>query len=263
MPLILDTLRAVFLTLLWAVLSCIASPARSQDSGTEPVDRAQAFVDFNTTPPRRYQPCPGATTVFYEAESGAEIASLSAMACQKFLKHLDFVLNRLPPHARGSYSTTHFFLMLGEKSAQGGHKSGMRFVSRGSRMADRGYDLRWEDGIVVYSTTNLMYLTDLWTRKAILHEMAHAWHLRNWPAQHPPLLQAWRKAVAAGRYRNVQDVNGKTIASAYATANHLEYFAELSAAYFVGINYQPYDRTGLSVYDPLGHDTVEDLWGIR
>ena len=29
---------------------------------------------------------------------------------------------------------------------------------------------------------------------------------------------------------------------AYAATNHLEYFAELSCMYFVGCNYEPFDR---------------------
>ena len=64
-------------------------------------------------------------------------------------------------------------------------------------------------------------------------------------------------------YRDVQDMNGKLIPRAYATANQLEYFAELSAAYFVGINYFPYDRAGLQRYDPAGAAMVEAVWSLR
>ena len=51
----------------------------------------------------------------------------------------------------------------------------------------------------------------------------------------PEILAAWQNAESAGLYRNVNDVNGKLLAEGYATRNQLEYFAELSAAYFVGI----------------------------
>lgn len=127
-------------------------------------------------------------------------------------------------------------------------------------MVKAGYDLRWEDGVVVYSTTNLLYLSELWTRKAILHELAHAWHLRNWPPRHAPMEVAWQRVRDAGMYRDVRDVSGKTIPSAYALTNALEYFAELSAAYFVGINYFPYDRRGLLRYDPVGAALVKAMW---
>ncbi|AOW14387.1 hypothetical protein LPB72_03385 [Hydrogenophaga crassostreae] len=246
------------------LLLCLCGPAAwAQTNSSGSGDSAKAFVNFNNSPPRKYQRCTGSTKAFYESEPGAEKSRLSARACRKFLTHLGFVLNSLPAHARGAYRDTNFFLMLGETSTQGGHKSGMRFVTRGSRLAEKGYDPRWEDGIVVYSTTNLMYLSELWTRKAILHEMAHAWHLRNWPVKHPPLMSAWQKTRAAGLYLNVQDLAGKSIPKAYATVNQLEYFAELSAAYFVGINYQPFDRAGLAAYDPVGSAAVEAMWGLR
>ena len=51
--------------------------------------------------------------------------------------------------------------------------------------------------------------------------------------------------------------------TAYATVNQLEYFAEVSAMYFVGGNYFPYDRDGLRVYDPKGVAMVELLWKVR
>lgn len=246
------------------VLLCLCGPAAwAQANSGLAGDNAKGFVRFNNSPPRIYQRCPGSTKVFFESEPGPEKSELSAQACRKFLTHLGFALDSLPAHVRGAYRDTNFFLMLGEKSTQGGHKSGMRFVARGSPMAEEGYDPRWEDGIVVYSTTNLMYLTELWTRKAILHEMAHAWHLRNWPVKHRPLMNAWQKTLAAGLYLDVQDLEGKPIPKAYATVNQLEYFAELSAAYFVGINYQPFDRAGLAAYDPAGKAAVEAMWGLR
>ena len=49
----------------------------------------------------------------------------------------------------------------------------------------------------------------------------------------------------------------------YAAQNHLEYFAELTAMYFVGANYFPRDRAGLKAYDPAGYALVETLWGLN
>lgn len=220
------------------------------------------FVNFDV-PQRSLRPCPGAATVFYEMEPGDDKASLSAQACRKFIDALGQVTQQLPPTARPFFEGFRFFLMLGEKSALGGHRSGMRFVRRGEPREANGYDPRWAHGIVVYSTNNLMVLSELWTRKAILHEMAHAWHIGHWPEKHPPILSAWQQAMERGLYRDVQDVNGKVIPKAYATTNQLEYFAELSAAYFVGINYFPYDRAGLRRYDPAGAAMVEAVWALR
>lgn len=226
--------------------------------GAEPVER----IDFKH-PQRSYLRCPGQAGVFHEQEAGEEKAALSASACRKFAEHQAHVLQQLPASARPFFNGVNVFLMLGEKSALGGHRSGMRFVRQGEPRDANGYDPRWAHGIVVYSSTNLMHLSGLWTRKAILQEMAHAWHIGHWPERHPPILSAWQQAMDRRLYRDVQDVNGKLIPTAYATTNQLEYFAELSAAYFVGINHFPFDREGLRRYDPAGAAMVEAVWSLR
>lgn len=66
-----------------------------------------------------------------------------------------------------------------------------------------------------------------------------------------------------GLYRNIKDNKGKIISKAYAIKNHLEYFAELSAIYFVGGNYFPEKAEELFVYDRGGNDLVIQLWGAR
>jgi len=53
---------------------------------------------------------------------------------------------------------------------------------------------------------------------------------------------------------------GKTLR--YAAQNQLEYFAELSAMYFVGCNYPPANRSELKAYDPAGYDMIERYWDV-
>jgi hypothetical protein len=69
--------------------------------------------------------------------------------------------------------------------------------------------------------------------------------------------------VQTGLYKDVMDNKSRVIASAYAIKNPLEYFAELSAASFVGINYHPFDKKGLERYDPTGHRMIEQPWSTR
>lgn len=40
----------------------------------------------------------------------------------------------------------------------------------------------------------------------------------------------------------------------------LEYFAELSCMYFVGCNYQPFNRKQLKDYDPVGYAMIQQMW---
>ena len=46
----------------------------------------------------------------------------------------------------------------------------------------------------------------------------------------------------------------------YASLNPLEYFAEISEAYFGYNDYFPFNRSQLKAHDPFGHDLVETLW---
>jgi hypothetical protein len=73
----------------------------------------------------------------------------------------------------------------------------------------------------------------------------------------------WAHAIDAGLFQTVRKEDQGAHNPNYAAQNHLEYFAELTAMYFVGAEYFPRDRLGLRVYDPDGHDLVEKLWGFR
>lgn len=173
---------------------------------------------------------------------------------------LDDVFSLLPSRAANNLSDLTIFLMWGEESANGGRKSGMSYIRKGEPNNYAYLDPEWGHSLVIYSANNLIYLNKLWSRKAIMHELAHAWHIMNWPEKHPPIYDAWNKTKNSSRFKNVKEVKGKTIKNAYARKNQLEYFAELSAIYFVGGNYYPYHRKGLEKYDPEGYKMVQALW---
>jgi hypothetical protein len=62
----------------------------------------------------------------------------------------------------------------------------------------------------------------------------------------------------------VRDVEtGKTLESAYALVNQLEYFAELSCMYFAKCNYEPSTRRELKDYDPVGYAMIRKLWKLQ
>lgn len=82
-------------------------------------------------------------------------------------------------------------------------------------------------------------------------------------SQHAPIVDAYNAAKASGLYLRVKNDKGGLIAKAYATHNQLEYFAELSAIYFVGGNYYPFDRARLIRYDPVGTQMLRRLWGTK
>jgi hypothetical protein len=151
--------------------------------------------------------------------------------------------------------------MWGVAAPNGGRNSGMAYIRQGEPNNYPDLDPRWNHVIVIYSAENLMYLDSVWTKKALMHELAHAWHIINWPEKYEPIDSAYRIARSAGLYRNVKDRKGKVMPEAYALRNQLEYFAELSAMHFVGGNYFPFDRAGLAQYDRVGERMLRNLWG--
>jgi len=221
--------------------------------------RQKDVVDFSS-PRREYTQLPGDLYIFVEDGMARSDPKTFDAATTKLRAVLPELIARLPEPTRKTFMSMHFYLMWGKKSPLGGLDNGMRYVRRGEPGPRNHYDRRWENSIVIYSADNLLYLDDLWTRKALMHEMGHAWHLLNWTEKHPPIYTAWQNAVATGLYTNANDSKGRILPKAYALQNQLEYFAELSAGYFVGLNYHPFTSEALRSYDPVGWKMIEKLW---
>lgn len=181
-------------------------------------------------------------------------------ATDRLVQNLDRIMRVTPPRTHGDFTRLTFYVMEGSGAPQGGRDSGLAFYRPGAPLHRQNLDPAWNDVVVVYSAKNYCKITDLWACKSLMHELGHAYHLHHWAEQDPEILAAWQNATAKGLYRGVKDVNGKTLVEAYAAKNQLEYFAELSAAYFVGINYFPFDRPGLAKYDPVGYRLIERYW---
>ena len=211
-------------------------------------------------PARAYIAEKGRWNIYVEESMKEGDLELYTSSIAKLNKTLDYVFSVMPKNARKELSKLRVFLLWGEASPLGGRKSGMSYIRKGEPENYSYLDKRWEHALIVYSAENLMYLNKLWSRKAVFHELSHAWHIVNWPEKHPPIYEAWKNAKNENKFVRVRDFKGKTINSAYARKNQLEYFAELSAMYYVGGNYYPYDKEGLKKYDPKGYKMVEMLW---
>lgn len=151
--------------------------------------------------------------------------------------------------------------MYGPKAHGGGKSNGLEYFQKTAPQYHPELDSRWGDAIVVYSAPNYTRISDLWAQKALMHELAHAYQLEQWPEHQPDIQQAWENARDSGLYHNVKDVEtGKSIPNAYALVNQLEYFAEVTCMYFARCNYQPSDREQLKAYDPVGYAMIRKLW---
>ncbi len=211
-------------------------------------------------PQRNYIQEPGKWRIYVEASMHKGNSKLYRESVDTLKNVIDKLFSTIPAHAAQQLESLKFYLMWGEASPDGGRKSGMSYIRKGEPENYLYLDSQWEHSIVVYSAKNLIYLNGLWAKKALMHELAHAWHITNWPQRYPPIYSAWKNAKQQRLYLNVNEVKGGKIDKAYALKNQLEYFAELSAIYFVGGNYFPYDKNRLANYDPQGLKMVETLW---
>ena len=155
------------------------------------------------------------------------------------------------------------FLLYGPKATGGGRSSSFQYFRPGAPKYSPYLDERMSNSVLIFSAYNYNYLDPLWSIKGLVHELAHAWHFLHWKEKEPGIYDAWAAAMKAGLYKSDVAADAKNIKTLrYAAQNQLEYFAELSAMYFVGCNYPPANRSELKAYDPVGYDMIERYWGM-
>jgi hypothetical protein len=102
----------------------------------------------------------------------------------------------------------------------------------------------------------------------LMHELAHSLHDRILGLEHWRVKAAYRQAIDRHLYdavsiRQYDDDGGYDTrpGPAYARTNHIEYFAELSVAYFGLSRWSfPFSREELKAHDPEGFALMESFW---
>ncbi len=251
----------------WLVVICLALCGGPQlefaQERKTPLPPPQKYVDFRK-PPREYVTThAGKWTVMVEKQLHADTPALAKQALARLTKKLGEAMKALPEPSHAKLQKLRIFLMYGPKAKGGGHDEGLDYIQKNEPAHYKQLDPRWASGVVIYSAENYVQISEFWAIKALVHEFAHAHHLEQWPEDQPDILRAWQNAMKRRLYHGVKDDQGKTVAKAYAATNQLEYFAELSCVYFVGCNYQPFNRKELKAYDPVGYAMIEKMWGLK
>jgi hypothetical protein len=198
------------------LLRCLAMVIAGTASAGEHADsRAVARAkkdgaDFRR-PQRDYVAVSGARRIFVEKSLMDRKPELGRRVAAKLEVTLAAVSDRLPEKSKSTLSRVSYHVMCGKDSPQGGRANGMSYIRNGEPNNYPHLDPRWEHSIVIFSADNFMYLDELWTRKSLMHELAHAWHIANWPDRHPPTYDAWRRSRENKLYRNVPDYKGATL----------------------------------------------------
>jgi hypothetical protein len=125
-------------------------------------------------------------------------------------------------------------------------------------LAENGYPEYWAEGIQLGNAANYLNWTNI-QPAMVLHELAHAWHHQVLGFDQPAIKAAFEAAMASGIYADVAYSGGGT-QEAYATTNHIEYFAELTEAYFWVNDFYAFTKDELESFDPLGFLVVQDAW---
>ena len=246
----------VFLLLLLQLISGVAQAqtAKSDDRKDHP--------DYRN-PPRQYEEVTiDDRTFIVEAQLIREEPAVTRKTLARLKQNVDLVLEILPKHSHEHVAKQQFWLLYGPKATGGGRDNGLAYFRPGSPKFDERRDERWNSVVVVYHAANYASLTDLWALKSVLHELAHAYQLEQWPEKEPNILAAYDNAMADKLYHNVKNNKGGVFEKAYATQNQLEYFAETSCMFFAACNYQPYNRLQFKQYDPAGYEMIRRQWKI-
>lgn len=270
-PRVLNRIRALAASL---VLVTGAFPIPAGEPASPPVENPAArqatrsydappAIDFRT-PTRTYVERRSRDWVFQLEQElvDREPDKAEAVVTRLALK-LDFTLDLLPANCRARLRALKFFVLLGPEATGGGRDNGAEYFQRIAPDHFSSLDPRWRSAIVIYCAGNYLWQNEHWSVQVLLHELAHAWQLEQWPEQQPEILNAWKHARSAGLYEGIKDVNGTRLPRAYALVNQLEYFAELSCAYFWRGEYEPFDREALRTYDPVGFEMIERMWGVH
>lgn len=166
-------------------------------------------------------------------------------------KMLDQTERALPAAALAQVRTTPIFLL--EHSGPGGmyHFSPDWLVAHG-RTVELANAIEISDASVFVDTAKVAP----W---AVLHELAHSYYAKLADADRYEIDRVYRAAIAKNLYRDVKRPDG-SVGPAYASGSAVEYFSELSEAYFGRNDFFPFTRAELATYDPDGLELMARLW---
>lgn len=131
-------------------------------------------------------------------------------------------------------------------------------------LLDNGYYEGKEKSIEISNIRNYLNWSNLNQPYMILHELSHAYHDRVLGFDNTQILNAYNSAIASKRYVNIKYHNGDQVYSiaseAYSITNEIEFFAELSEAYFGLNDYYPFKKSDLQTYDPKSFEVIKLAW---
>jgi len=128
-----------------------------------------------------------------------------------------------------------------------------------------GYIPEKAKSIEISNIANFINWTNLNQPYMVMHELAHAYHHRVHGFNSSIITNAFNNAVSNNLHKNVSYHSGGgnyyNVPTAYALTNELEYFAEISEAYFGLNDFFPFNYNDLMNYDSVGFNACVSIWG--
>lgn len=208
-------------------------------------------------PTSRYKPCEVAGwTVLVHRAFLADRPELAGQALALLKSQFDQVARRLPPNAVAKLRTIKIWLEADEP-----HHPCMAYHPDAGWLVAHGMNPEKACCVEIADAENFLAWTfdQPWM---VLHELAHGYHDQFLPEGfgNPEIKEAYKAAMAAGSYRSVLRMSGRS-ERAYAATDPMEYFAEGTEAYFGTNDFYPFVRPELERHDPGLFSRLGRLWG--
>lgn len=121
------------------------------------------------------------------------------------------------------------------------------------------YPIEKLNSVEISDVQAFLFLTWLNSPNLMLHEIAHLYHVTSLTVHYEPIYQAFLDASNTGVYNQGND-NVIEDVPAHVISDQLNYFSELTEAYFGTNDYFPFNREQLRAHDPQGFAVIEQVW---
>lgn len=128
-------------------------------------------------------------------------------------------------------------------------------------LTDHDLPADWAEGIEFGVAANFLS----WSRQQpdmVLHELSHAWHHQVLGYDHPGILKAYREVKEAGSLEAILYITGGEPKRAYALTNEMEFFAEMSEAWWGVNDMYPFVRGELLEGFPQVPPLMDATWNL-
>lgn len=129
-------------------------------------------------------------------------------------------------------------------------------------LKEHGYNPNKVRSVEIANPKNFVAWIKLNQPLMVLHELAHAYHDIEFGYDDKYIAACHKRALASGQYESVAHNRGGTRRH-YALNNPMEYFAEMTEAYFGENDFYPFNRAQLKEYDPWGYEMVRRMWRVE